>query len=304
MDSKPEKPYSVEIEYFRQLIFSPSQKRKEEGQRQQPSDFHLFKRKTLEVIEEVIEEEIDLPVIIKKDNENDSKELIINIPNLMSDHNSAEEEIPGDSYEKNIICDQPIPQSSFSTLRQMIIPFIFAGIGEVCAGIILNNVQNWPAYNAIPQFLVMLPAICGLIGNIETTLSSRLSTHSNLGTLDNFSDAKSLVIGNAAVVLCQASTVGIFAAFASLFMSYITNTSRESITPMNVLLLTSSAATTSIIVNIILGTVLNVIVITSRKLKVNPGINFRVVFFLQNIEVLYNPHLLTFNIVLYSIKFN
>jgi cation transporter-like permease len=272
MDSKPEKSDSVKIEYFRQQGSSSSHKRKEEGQQQQPSDFHFVRRKTLEIIKE----EINLPVIIKKDNENDCKELIINVPNLMRDHNSAEEEIPD---EENITCDEPKIQSLFSTLRQMIIPFLFAGIGEVCAGIILNDAQNWPAYNAVPQFLIMLPSICGLIGNIETTLSSRLSTHANLGTLDNFSDAKSLVIGNAAVVLCQASTVGIFAAFASLFMSYITNTSRESITPMNILLLTASAATTSIIVNTILGTILNVIVITSRKLRINPGINFRIIFF-------------------------
>jgi cation transporter-like permease len=282
MDSKPEKSYSTKVEYLRQRSSSCGtnwrQKRKEENQQQQsrrPSDYHIVRRKTLG---KIIKEEIRSPVVIKNDNQNDCKELIINIPNLMSDHNSAEAEIPDDSYEENITCDEPKRQSLLSTLRQMIIPFLFAGIGEVCAGIVLNDVQNWPAYNAVPQFLVMLPSICGLIGNIETTLSSRLSTHANLGTIDNFSDAKSLVIGNAAVVLCQASTCGIFAAFASLFMSYITNTSRESITPMNILLLTSSAATTSIIVNIILATTLNIIIITSRKLKINPGIKFRIFF--------------------------
>jgi cation transporter-like permease len=283
MDSKPEKSHSAKIEYLRQRSSSCGtnwrQKRKEEDQQQQnrrPSDYHLVRRKTLG---KIMKQEVHLPVIIKRDRDNDTNELIINIPNVMSEHNSAEAEIPDDG--EHITCDEPIPQSSWSTLRQMIIPFLFAGMSEVVAGIVLNNVQNWPAYDAVPQFLVMLPSICGLIGNIETTLSSRLSTHSNLGTLDNFSDAKSLVIGNAAVVLCQASTVGIFAALAALFMSYITNTSRESITPMNVLLLTSSAATTSIIVNSILATLLNVIVITARKLKVNPGINFRIVFFLK-----------------------
>jgi cation transporter-like permease len=284
MDSKPEKSYSAEIEYLRQRSSSCDtnwrQKRKEEEDQQQqnrrPSDYHLVRRKTLV---KIIKEEIHLPVIIKKDKQNDSQELIINIPNLLSDHNCTKAEIPDDC--EHITCDEPIPQSSWSTLKQMIIPFLFAGFGEVAAGIVLNNVQNWPAYEAVPQFLIMLPAICGLIGNIETTLSSRLSTHSNLGTLDNYSDAKSLVIGNAAVVLCQASTVGIFAALASLLVSYITNTGRESITPMNILLLTSSAASTSIIVNSLLATLLNVIVITARKLKVNPGINFSIVFFFK-----------------------
>jgi cation transporter-like permease len=292
MDSKREKSNSSKIGYFRQRSSSCGtnchHKCKEEDRQQQNrrhSDFHLVRRKTLG---KIIKEEINLHVIIKNDKENDSQELIINIPNLLSDHNCTKAEIPDDC--EHITCDEPIPQSSWSTLKQMIIPFLCAGMSEVVAGIVLNNVQNWPAYDAVPQFLVMLPSICGLIGNIETTLSSRLSTHSNLGTLDNFSDAKSLVIGNAAVVLCQASTVGIFAAFASLLVSYITNTSRESITPMNILLLTSSAATTSIIVNSLLATLLNVIIITARKLRVNPGINFRIVFFLQNVKVFYNPH--------------
>ncbi len=80
----------------------------------------------------------------------------------------------------------------------------------------LNDVQHCPAFDAIPHLIIMLPSFLGLTGNIETTLASRLSTHANLGTLNTYSELKSLLFGNAAVVQYQDSTVGLFAAIASL----------------------------------------------------------------------------------------
>lgn len=117
----------------------------------------------------------------------------------------------------------------------------------------------------------MIPAFLGLIGNIETTLASRLSTHANLGKLDTWQGLKDILTGNMLVIQCQASTVGLFAAIASLTMSTIKEETRNAITLDNVLVLASGSMLTSIIANSFLATVISVVIILARKFKINPG---------------------------------
>ena len=123
----------------------------------------------------------------------------------------------------------------------------------------------------MPQLEIMVPAFLGLIGNIETTLASRLSTHANLGTLDTWSGLKSILLGNLLVVQCQASTVGLFAALASLLMSSLQASTRQSITLSNALLLSSGSVLTSVIANSILATVISIVIVGARRFRVNPG---------------------------------
>ncbi len=117
----------------------------------------------------------------------------------------------------------------------------------------------------------MVPAFLGLIGNIETTLASRLSTHANIGTLDTWQGLKTIMTGNMLVVQCQASTVGLFAALASLAMSTIKKKTRQTITLDSALMLASGSVITSIIANSILATVISIVIITARKFRINPG---------------------------------
>ncbi len=122
----------------------------------------------------------------------------------------------------------------------------------------------------------MVPAFLGLIGNIETTLASRLSTHANLGTLDTWHGLKTILTGNMLVIQCQASTVGLFAALASLAMSTIKEETRDAITLDNVLVLASGSMITSIIANSLLATVISIVIIMARRFKINPGENFEI----------------------------
>lgn len=220
--------------------------------------------------------------IIQTDSDKKKNELIISIPVLI-------EEADNISVNKDIIIkdcfdqepppydDQPVMQSSWNVLKQMIIPFMIAGIGSVGAGIVLNDVQDSDSFKAIPQLLIMVPSFLGLIGNIETTLASRLSTHSNLGTLDEFDKLKSMVTANSAVVLCQSATVGLFAAFASLAMYYMTGASDKMADDLTIakliLLLCASSVATSIVANTLLATAITSVIVISRKIGVNPGIH-------------------------------
>ena len=60
-----------------------------------------------------------------------------------------------------------------------------AGCGMVSAGLLLEYVQNWPAFVMVPEIIIVIPPLLGLKGNLEMTLDARMSTASNLGHLDD-----------------------------------------------------------------------------------------------------------------------
>lgn len=186
------------------------------------------------------------------------RDLELSVPSTVSDDSYVPPQV---EYEV---------QSAWAVLRQMLIPFTVAGFGSVFAGIVLNAVTKWTVFEAIPQLEIMVPAFLGLIGNIETTLASRLSTHANLGTLDTWAGLSSIMLGNFLVVECQASTVGLFAALASLLMSTLKEETRNKITMENSLLIASSSVVTSIITNTVLATVIAIVIILSRRFRINP----------------------------------
>ena len=162
-------------------------------------------------------------------------------------------------------------QSTFMVLKQMLIPFTVAGIGSVFAGIVLSKVLLKPVFTNIPQFEIMVPAFLGLIGNIETTLASRLSTQANLGRLDSWSGLKEIMTGNILVVQCQSSALGLFAALASITISLIKEETRKAVNFDNIVILAVSSVVTSIIANTLLMATISLVIITARFFRVNPG---------------------------------
>lgn len=59
---------------------------------------------------------------------------------------------------------------------QVVFPFSIAGVGMVCAGVVLDIVQHWKLFKEVPEIFILVPALLGLKGNLEMTLASRLST--------------------------------------------------------------------------------------------------------------------------------
>lgn len=163
------------------------------------------------------------------------------------------------------------PESWKMVLRQMWIPFLIAGFGSVFAGIVLNAVTQWSVFHDVPQLEIMVPAFLGLIGNIQTTLASRLSTAANLGILDCPKQLVSILWGNLLIVQCQAPILGMFAACASLAISSLNQRTRTNITWEHTLLLASGSVLTSIVSNTLLSATISAVIVASRKLKLNPG---------------------------------
>ncbi len=163
----------------------------------------------------------------------------------------------------------PSEESEWMALGQLLVPFLIAGLGNVAAGIILDKVQHWEVFEKIPQLIILVPALIGLKGNVEMTLASRLSTHSNLGHMDSAKELKSIITGNMALVQCQASVVGLIAPLFAIALSFITN-AKNDISFDEVIIVTASSVITANIANLLLGTLMCVVITLSRRFHVNP----------------------------------
>ncbi|CAG0891016.1 unnamed protein product [Cyprideis torosa] len=158
-------------------------------------------------------------------------------------------------------------ESHMTIASQVFIPFLIAGIGMVGAGFLLDHVQHWEVFQEIPDIFIMIPALLGLKGNLEMTLASRLSTHANLGHMDNVHDKWRLAMANLALVEVQAIIVALLASCAASFMGWMDN---ESLSSEHVLLMFGAALVTASFASLILGTLTILTVTVSRAWGVNP----------------------------------
>jgi hypothetical protein len=49
-----------------------------------------------------------------------------------------------------------------TTLLQIGVPFLVAGLGMVAAGLLLDTVQHWPVFQEVPELFILVPALLGL----------------------------------------------------------------------------------------------------------------------------------------------
>ena len=66
----------------------------------------------------------------------------------------------------------------------------------VFAGVLLDCLREYQAFQKFPQLFILVPVLLGLKGNLEMTLASRLSTACNLGKLDSRPVAVRMILGN------------------------------------------------------------------------------------------------------------
>lgn len=158
-------------------------------------------------------------------------------------------------------------ESLWVTSIQMFIPFLLAGFGMVAASLLLDKVQHWPVYKNVPEVYILVPALLGLKGNLEMTLASRLSTHANLGHLDNFKQQWHIVTGNLALILCQAIVVGFLASLAAIVFGWVPE-GRFDI--YHGLLLCASSVVTAFGASFVLGLIMVGVILFSRYFNINP----------------------------------
>jgi solute carrier family 41 len=74
---------------------------------------------------------------------------------------------------------------------------------------------------SVNELIAIVPVILNLKGNIETNLSARLGTASNMGYLDMPSTRSALIFGNLALLQVQAAVVSFIAACLTFLLGMI-----------------------------------------------------------------------------------
>lgn len=171
----------------------------------------------------------------------------------------GDENVPNTYFESN--------ESILSMAVQMFIPFLLAGFGMVAASLLLDTVQHWTVYKDVSEVYILVPALLGLKGNLEMTLASRLSTHANLGHLDKKNEQLGIILGNLALIECQAIVVGFLASIAAVILGWIPS---GAFNIHHTLLLCASSIGTSFAASLLLGLVMVGIILTSRYFRINP----------------------------------
>ncbi|XP_046951163.1 solute carrier family 41 member 3-like [Lynx rufus] len=158
-------------------------------------------------------------------------------------------------------------ETALSIGLQVMVPFMFAGLGLSGAGMLLNYFRHWLVFVEVKDLLTLVPPLVGLKGNLEMTLTSRLSTAANTGQIDDTQEQHRVISHNLALIQVQATVVGFLAAVAALLLGAM---SREEMDFVKVELLCASSVITAFLAASALGMLMVYIVIGSRKLGVNP----------------------------------
>jgi len=145
--------------------------------------------------------------------------------------------------------------------------YLMAGCGMVGAGLLLDFVQDWPAFVNVPEIIIVVPPLLGLKGNLEMTLAARMSTAANLGHLDDRKVAISTIVGNLILVQCQGIVVGFLASLCGLAMGWLPvgKANYE-----QALLLCASAIVTASLASFVLALIMVLVIVLARKYRCNP----------------------------------
>ncbi|KAL1492499.1 hypothetical protein ABEB36_010745 [Hypothenemus hampei] len=185
-----------------------------------------------------------------------------------SDNNENDNgKLPDIVAEANLVNDEQNDETYLSIAIQVFIPFLVAGFGMVCAGLVLDHIQHWPVFEEISELVILIPALLGLKGNLEMTLASRLSTQANLGHMDTTQQKISIILGNLTLIQSQAIVVGFLGALVAIIMGGIKSSEVEL---DHAYILCASSLITVSIASLVLGLITAGVIVFSRHCNINP----------------------------------
>lgn len=163
-----------------------------------------------------------------------------------------------------VVYDQ---ESLLSIFKQAALPFFLGGLGTVFAGLILDTVQFWPAFQNVTELFIVVPPLLGLKGNLEMTLAARLSTQANLGNMDTRRQRWGIALGNMALVQLQACVLSLLSSVFAIVMGLASD---DAFRFDQALFVAASSMATAAVASFLLGTVMVVVVAYSGRCRINP----------------------------------
>ncbi|XP_073993809.1 solute carrier family 41 member 2-like isoform X2 [Rhodnius prolixus] len=163
--------------------------------------------------------------------------------------------------------DQETKETFLTILYQVVGPLLISGLAMVGAGIYFDFVQEWVVFRETQGIIILMPALLGLKGNLEMTLASRLSTEANLGRMADPKELKMMIMGNLAVVQCQAIVVGFLSSLVAVILLYLFN---DEFSTQKSVMLCACSVTTASVASFLLGVLTVGIIMSSVYFKVNP----------------------------------
>ncbi|XP_028264555.1 solute carrier family 41 member 2 [Parambassis ranga] len=158
-------------------------------------------------------------------------------------------------------------ESVRSILLQILVPFLLAGLGTVCAGMLLDVVQNWEVFQEITEIFILVPAVLGMKGNLEMTLASRLSTAVNAGKMESAQEKWMMIVGNLALKQLQATVLSLLASLMATVLGWI----GEGKMPLNhMVLLCSTSVSTAFVASLLQGILTVGVILGSKRMGINP----------------------------------
>ncbi|CAI2349575.1 unnamed protein product [Caenorhabditis sp. 36 PRJEB53466] len=78
-----------------------------------------------------------------------------------------------------------VPDTMCQIFGQSVVPFFLGGCGSIAAGLLLTYAnKRLQLLREVPEFLVLMPPLQGLRGNLDMTFSARMSTLAHVGAFD------------------------------------------------------------------------------------------------------------------------
>ncbi|XP_022650889.1 solute carrier family 41 member 1-like [Varroa destructor] len=173
-----------------------------------------------------------------------------------------------DSDPKASVKKEPGNENQLTSLIQIIGPFLVAGVGSMCTGILLDKVKTWQNFKSIESLISLVPTLLGLKGNLELTVIARLCTASNIGKLDEPKALLTVFRDNLLLTQFQATIVSCLASLLTLGIQIIKDSSK--LNWVNATVVTSSAVVTAAVACLFLELFMIGVLAISRKLRINP----------------------------------
>ncbi|OZJ05468.1 hypothetical protein BZG36_01606 [Bifiguratus adelaidae] len=143
--------------------------------------------------------------------------------------------------------------------------------GLMFVGWLLDYLQAWPVFEAVPELYILVPILFNLKGNLEMNFAARLSTAANLGSLDQSKPRRKIVVGNSFLLILQALIVGSIAGLFSYLLGLSSRAATDPSPPIwESLLMVATSMMCASISGAFMSVFTSVLIIACRHYNVNP----------------------------------